>query len=281
MFQKTRILCPLCVAVLSVALGTPAAAQAQGRPSGPPQGQPDSFTYGLGVGVAPRFPGADSYAPLPFPLINWVKNGRTLRNNGFGVEYDVTKGTKLDFGPILRINGGRDDLNNANDAVIEALGQVSLTAEVGAFIATTRPISTSRQGPPLLFTARASFVQAISGHDGFLIEGAVGLVRPSRKWTTSVSATATVASGNYQDAFFSVNSAQSLASGLAEFDADAGLRDVGVTSFIRYAINPKWSVNTIASYSRLVSDAADSPIVTERGSANQAFFGLNVAYTWR
>ncbi|MEM7571221.1 MAG: MipA/OmpV family protein, partial [Pseudomonadota bacterium] len=116
---------------------------------------PDSLTLGLGAAIAPRFPGADNYTVLPFPSVEWRFGGRTLRSNGFGFEVDLTKKSTFDFGPILRINGGRDDLQNANDPVIEALGQVNLTAEVGAFIATTRPMMTSRTAPPVLFTARA------------------------------------------------------------------------------------------------------------------------------
>jgi len=291
--KVTKIFVGLTSAALSIMMMSSANAQAPNRPGGPgrpggpaaPGGprqmMPDSFSFGLGAAIAPRFIGSDNYVANPLPLITWVKNGRTLRNNGFGFEYDVTQGSTFDFGPILRIDTGRDDLNSANDPVIEALGKISLTAELGGFVATTRPLITSRKGPPILWTARASIVQAVSGHEGFIIEGAVGIVRPSRKWITSVTATTSFASGSYQDAYFSVTGAQSIASGLATFDADAGLRDIGVGAFVRYNINSKWSFNTIASFRRLVGDAADSPIVTERGSANQGFLGLNVSYTWR
>ncbi|MEM6681374.1 MAG: MipA/OmpV family protein [Pseudomonadota bacterium] len=277
-----RALAPISIAIATFCIVTTALAQAPGRP-GPgqrPRVQPDSFSLGLGIALAPRFPGDDDYVLNPFPLITWVKNGRTLRNNGFGFEYDLTKGSQLDYGPIVRFNTGRDDLNSVNDPVVEALGKVSFTAEVGGFIGITRPIRIA-SGKPLLLNARASAVQAVSGHDGFIIEGSAGIVRPSRKWITSVSANVSYASGNFHDAFFSVNAAQSQASGLAEFDADAGLRDVGVASFVRYNINQTWALNAIASYSRLLGDAADNPIVEERGSANQAFLGLNVSYTWR
>ncbi|MEM7568405.1 MAG: MipA/OmpV family protein [Pseudomonadota bacterium] len=264
-------------AIMSIA---PAHAQAPGqRPPGAPAGPPpDSLTVGLGAAIAPRFPGADEYAPLPFPSFEYRFNGRTLRNSGFGFEVDLTKGSTLDFGPIVRINGGRDDLNSASDPVIEALGQVSLTAEVGAFIATTRPMITSRSGPPILFTARASIVQALGGHDGFIVEGSAGFIRPSRTWTFIGLGNISYVSGDYNDAFFSVNAAQSQASGLQEFDADSGLRDIGATGIARYQISPKWSVTSLLNYARLLDEASNSPIVTERGSPNQLFFGINVAY---
>ncbi|MEO0410446.1 MAG: MipA/OmpV family protein [Pseudomonadota bacterium] len=262
------------VAVLPL-LASAAHAQAPGQPRGP---APDSLTLGLGAAIAPRFPGADNYAPLPFPSFEYRFNGRTLRNSGFGFEVDLTKGSTLDFGPIVRINGGRDDLNNADDPVIEALGQVSLTAEVGAFIATTRPMIVSRTGPPVLFTARASIVQAVGGHDGLIVEGSAGFVRPSPTWTLIGLANVSYVSGSYNDSFFSITAAQSEASGLDQYNANSGLRDIGATGIARYQISPKWSVTSLVNYARLLDDAANSPIVTERGSPNQLFFGINVAY---
>ncbi|MGF1463829.1 MAG: MipA/OmpV family protein, partial [Maricaulaceae bacterium] len=67
------------------------------------------------------------------------------------------------------------------------------------------------------------------------------------------------------------------ASGLDVFDAGAGFRDVGLSSVLSYQLSKRWSLNSVVSYSRLIGDAADSPIVTEEGSPNQVFFGMNVA----
>ncbi|MEM6852577.1 MAG: MipA/OmpV family protein, partial [Pseudomonadota bacterium] len=237
-----------------------------------------SLTIGVGAGAAPRYIGADSYVPIPFPYVEYKRGGRTLRSNQFGFEADLTKGSNFDFGPVVRIDQGRDDFQDADNAVIEALDDVSAAVEVGGFIATTRPLITREQAPPILFTARASVVNAIGGHDGVVVESSVGLIRPSRKWTYVGTVNASYASGAFQRAFFSVDEAGAAASGLDQFEAEAGFRDVGVTGVVSYQVSQKWSVNSVANYARLVGDAADSPIVTEEGSANQLFFGLNVAY---
>jgi len=162
--------------------------------------------------------------------------------------------------------------------VIEALGDVSAAVEVGGFVGTTRALVTSRTAPPILFTARASVLKAIGGHDGVVIEPSIGLLRPSRKWTTIGTLNATYASGAFQRTFFGVDAAGAAASGLPQFDAEGGIRDVGATAVVTYRFTEKWGVNSVASYSRLIGDAADSPVVTQEGSPDQLFFGLNVSY---
>ena len=77
--------------------------------------------------------------------------------------------------------------------------------------------------------------------------------------------------------YFGVDSSDASRSGLDEYDADAGFKDVGVNAMLSYLITPRWDVTGIAAYRRLVGDAEDSP-VTEEGSANQWYGGLMFNY---
>lgn len=246
-----------------------------------PASAQEALTLGIGGGLAPRFPGSDSYVPIPFPFVEWTYKGRTLRNNNFGFEFDLTRSDNFDFGPIARIDQGRDDWQSASDPVIEALGQVDASAELGGFIGITRPLITSQSGPPTLFTARVSLVKAIGGHDGLVAEASAGIIKPMDKLSVIATGNVSYASAAFQRSYFTVDAAGSQASGLGQFDASAGFRDVGVTTVLNYRFSPKWSTNSIISYARLVGDAADSPIVSERGSPNQLFFGLNLNYTFK
>lgn len=270
----------VCAATL-ITMAPQAFAQAPGpagagRPSGPP---PNSLTIGIGAGVSNRFIGSDSFAPQPFPSIEYRFGGRVLRTSQFGFELDVTTSGPIDFGPIVRINTGRDDFQSADDPVIEALGQVSATLELGGFVAITKPLITGARGiPKVLWTTRASVTQATGGHGGLVMDASIGLIKPSRTWTFIASANTSVASESFQESFFNVDAAGSVASGLDRFDAGAGIRDVGVTGVVNYRISPRWSVTSVINYARLFGDAANSPIVRERGSPNQLLVGLNVAY---
>ncbi len=62
------------------------------------------------------------------------------------------------------------------------------------------------------------------------------------------------ASGDYMDSYFSVSPAQALASGLNEFDADAGFKHVGVDLGLDYRLTQRVTLKTQAGYGALLGD---------------------------
>lgn len=76
----------------------------------------------------------------------------------------------------------------------------------------------------------------------------------------------------YMDSFFGIDNAQSAASGLEPFEAEAGFKDVGLALRLNYGLTEHWAILTSGEYKRLLGDAADSPIVTDEGSADQRSF---------
>jgi len=97
----------------------------------------------------------------------------------------------------------------------------------------------------------------------------------------SVTATAgaSYADDDYMDAYFSVTQAQSTASlaSLAAYDAEAGIKDVFLGLSTDVPLARSWTLKLSGRYSRLVGDAADSPIVE---SEDQFFGGLGLSYTF-
>ncbi len=87
-------------------------------------------------------------------------------------------------------------------------------------------------------------------------------------------------SGDYINTYFGVSAADSARSGLRQFSAGDGLRDVSVTPALILHLGEKWHVGGFVRYQRVLSDAADSPVVDQRGSPNQVWIGLVVAYSW-
>ena len=47
-----------------------------------------------------------------------------------------------------------------------------------------------------------------------------------------------------------------------------------------FSLSPKWHVAGGIIYSKLLEDASDSPVVDERGSSDQLYVGVGVAYAW-
>jgi outer membrane protein len=116
--------------------------------------------------------------------------------------------------------------------------------------------------------------RGFGGHEGLVGETGIDVVAPLRPdLTLSAGPRLTFAGEDYMDTYFGVTPAQAARSGLPAYQADAGLKSVGVEGKLRYEFATDWAVTAKGGYFRLVGDAADSPIV-ELGDRNQFSAGL-------
>ena len=267
----------LFTALAAAALGTSGAVWAA-DPFSSPQGPSRSLTIGAGAAIVPDFEGSEDYEVIPIVPFNYEQNGFSLRARGLGVEADLVPSRAIDAGPLIRYDGGRDDVEN--DAV-DALPEVDGALELGGFFQANLPVAVLGSGDPSVLFSRVSFAQDVTdGHEGYEIEGSIGVFRPfSDRVTGILNLSTTYASEDYMDSFFSVTAAGSAASGLSVFDADAGFKDVGLMGIVNYKLNERWTANLIGGYTRLIGDAEDSSIVSEAGSEDQFFAGFAFNYT--
>ena len=102
----------------------------------------------------------------------------------------------------------------------------------------------------------------------------------SGNWIFDGGVESTYASAEYMNEFFGVSTAGAARSGLQQFDAESGIKDVGVNAGLTYKINPKWSATGLASFKRLLGDAEDSPVTDDEGDASQFFIGvlINISF---
>jgi outer membrane scaffolding protein for murein synthesis (MipA/OmpV family) len=77
------------------------------------------------------------------------------------------------------------------------------------------------------------------------------------------------------ESYFGITSAQSASSGLAEYDAKAGIMRVDVKASVTYMMTENWLVTGAAGAGFLLGDAKDSPVVKDDV---QPFGMLGVAY---
>jgi outer membrane scaffolding protein for murein synthesis (MipA/OmpV family) len=98
--------------------------------------------------------------------------------------------------------------------------------------------------------------------------------------TLSIGATVTYGSSDYMQTYFGVDSNNAARSGLSQFSAGSDLRDVRIPVMAIYSLSPNWHLSGGLIYSRLLGDASDSPVVDDRGSSDQLYAGLGVAYAW-
>jgi MipA family protein len=236
---------------------------------------------GLGVGAAPDYAGSDEYTVIPLPNFELSYAGYALRSSRLGVEADLVGITGLDAGPILRYDRGRS--SNVDDDVVALLPEVDGSVELGGFASAGVPLSVIGLESASILAARVEYLQGLDGgHEGATAAASLSLISPVTDSLTLISSlSATYMSGNYADSYFDVSTLGSVASGLPVYDAGAGFRDLGITFIANYELNENWSVNTVGSFTRLISDAAASPIVAERGSSNQFLGGLGFSYTFK
>jgi MipA family protein len=236
---------------------------------------------GLGVGAAPDYVGSNDYTAIPLPNFELRYGDYAVRSSRMGVEADVVGLRGLDAGPIIRYDRGRS--SSVKDSAIGLLPKINGSVELGAFIGAGIPLSVLGIESQSILTARLEALQGLKGgHEGTTAGASVGLVSPLTESFTLVSSLSTTfMSGNYADSYFDISAAGSAASGLSAFDAGQGFRDVGVTLVATYRLNENWSLNGVGSYTRLIGDAAKSPIVVQRGSANQFLGGLGFSYSFR
>lgn len=241
--------------------------------------QAGELTVGFGPGLAPDYVGSNDLTFAPLPSIEYRVEGRSVKSNNLGFEVDIIADPSIGFGPIVRYDPGRNDLFNVHDAVVRKMHRVSGALEAGGFVELTRQIGSLETSAPSFFNARLSAAKAVDvGHDGALVEGSAGLSHLAGGWLLGANVTAAYGSKAYQSAYFGVDARDALQTGLGRYSAGAGLRDVGAGVIIGRSFGAKWSGILIGAYSRIVGDAAKSPVVRDRGSRNQGFVGFSVSY---
>ena len=117
------------------------------------------------------------------------------------------------------------------------------------------------------------------GHKGIVAEAEAGLrFNLSETLSAQLRAMASWANRKYMRSNFGIDGVQSAASGLSRYAPDAGLKDAGAGIGVNYRLDDRWSIGGDAGYRRLLGDAADSPIVSKRGSADQLHGLLYLSY---
>jgi outer membrane protein len=155
---------------------------------------------------------------------------------------------------------------------LNGLGDVNRALELGGFL---------QYFPTDWFRLRSEVRRGFGGHTGVVADFSADVLVPVwQRLTWSGGPRFTLESTQATAPYFSVDAAQSAASGLSVFDAKGGSHSVGAGTQMRYQFDPKWEAHGYVEYDRLLGDAAASPLVVQRGSPNQTSFGLGASYSF-
>lgn len=230
-----------------------------------------SFSFGGIAVIAPKYEGSKSYKAVGFPIaIPHSASGAETSSFGSRIRFKGIDDIRLNLlgvdgfevGPVAGYRGGR---NQSDGTLLGGLGDVDGGLVLGAYGAYTT------NG----FTFDASYADQLTGDNtgSQLKLGASTMIAITQGVDVKAGIGTTYSSNKYMDTFFGVSSAQSLAStaSLAAYDPGAGFKDVNFSLSSDIALTPKWTMKLGGKYSRLIGDAADSPVIETKNQLSGSF----------
>ncbi|MFV1998421.1 MAG: MipA/OmpV family protein [Acidiferrobacterales bacterium] len=239
---------------------------------------------GLGVLAKPDYEGSDDNETIavPFGMYHWA-SGRYVELGGSGGNENagrlslnlITRDSSevWTFGPLLQYRLKRDD--DVENRQVERMQEVDAATELGVFVG-------FETGP---WSADLSFAGDVSDeHDGYLVylKGGYKLMQTS-KILVALGVETSWADSSYMETYFGVDNNNVGNSGLPFYKPDSGFKDIGLSLTGVYSFNKTWSLAGVASYTRMLNDAEDSPLVEGNqgvGDKNQPVGIVAVIYSF-
>ncbi len=222
------------------------------------------FRLGAGLTYGPSYFGSKSNDVGPTGSLSF----QFLRGPGGLALGSETGEVRSGFAPrgSFRVIGKR---SATDDPELTGLEDVPLSVEIGFGLGYT-----SRN-----FEAFADVRYGAVGHHAFVGElGADFVMRPSDRLTLKAGPRLLLGSNKFNDTYFGVTAAESVASGgvLGAYDPSAGAVSAGIEIGASYALSNVWNLDGAVRYDRFMGDAKASPIVTQ-GSNDQVSVSIGIS----
>lgn len=283
--------CPIAFVLAFAAL--PATAQETSAPpdagASTPSLDGDSVTIGVGGVYLNDYEGSDHYVWRAAPGAIGSIGGFsfTLAGNRASVDLIPNKpGPTWDIqaGPIGVVDLNRSSLSGIADSRVRALGKRPITLEVGGFVGIGKTGVVTSDYDRLSLSV--SYRKGVSGaHRAGIWTPTINYFTPlSRKAAVGLFASADYAGRDYGRAYFDVDAAQSLASGLPVFTTRKGWKDYSIGALGTVALTGDllhgFKIVGGGTYTRMLDDFARSPLVSIAGSRDQWVGVIGLAYTF-
>jgi MipA family protein len=225
---------------------------------------------GLGVASVPDYEGSDDQKGTPLLMLKGnYDSGRSFSLLGTNLKVNLVPSKMYSFGPVLNYRMQRHAVENDQ---VDAMKSIDAAFEAGVF----GGIDVNN----VLFGLE--FLGDISGeYDGYLVQASAGY-----RWKAAPTLViipkiyTTYADTNYMETYFGVNRHNRGFSTLPYYDPDSGMKDVGLNLVVDYTPWQHWGIMGVLSYSSLLNDAKDSPLVDDEGDDKQTRIGLMGTYRW-
>jgi outer membrane protein len=234
---------------------------------------------GLLVGTAPDYIGSSDHKGVVAPFFKYTLSGshQYLALAGSQLSFNLVNHPAFSFGPVLNYRLERSSVKNDR---VDRMAKIDSALEGGAFIGyafVDKSNPRQRLNFTLMWTADMSGV-----YNGWLLTGAVKAWLPIAKaWDLGLGISSTYGDNAYTNKYFGVDVRDAIIAPFRPYNASAGFRDVSATPSVVYHMNQNWAIAGGVRYSRLLGDAANSPLVDNVGSKDQLTVGAGVLYSWK
>jgi MipA family protein len=240
---------------------------------------PWSVRAGLGLASKPEYEGGSKTVSGLVPSLNIAYRTDSYGTFSLGTEDEGIRWTVIDkddysFGVSLGMSSSRIDTKDGTlfkpgSTRLKGMGEIKSAAEFGVFGSVTLGIPIMLQVSKSAGDGTAdSADRSIRGHSGTQVELSTEIPwQITNNLGLSFSPNIMWADKKYNQAFFGVTRLQAGNSGFSAYNAESGIKSVGVKVGLNYKITPDWSANVMASFDQLQGDAANSPLVQKKGQA--------------
>jgi MipA family protein len=273
-------LCAVVVPGIAAAADLPAQSPSAAPAAYTPPAPDWIVTIGLEGRIVPAYPGASDskLGWSALPLFS-IRNAGTPPDffgprDSFG--FNLINTGMFQFGPALQFVNQR---KASSYAELNGLANVDYAAQIGAY-ANFWPVPWLR--------LRGEVRQGVGGETGVTGDVFLDAVVPVGQWTLSAGPRVTFQTAAATSPYFSITATEAMNANFAQptlppltaYNAGGGLYSYGAGTQVQYTFNPTWTAHAFVEYQRLEGSAADSPLVTARGSPNQWTYGLGATYSF-
>jgi len=242
--------------VLAITFGAVVAALALPVPEVSAQSRDWVVNFGVSGVYRPTYMGSDETKLVPKPLLD-IKWRNTIEVEDYDIKFNVFSGRHHKIGLILSYDEGRVD-NSSSNSRTKNVHNVDPTAMAGMFASYF--FGTWKFD----FRMQQDVVGASHTNGGYIAQTSVMYgARVAPEATFMIGPRVTYGSDEYMQSYFGVNTVDARRSGLARYNAGAGIRDYAIVGQFNYDITARWVAVMSLEYSALQGDAKGSPMAVE------------------
>ena len=233
------------------------------------------MTIGVAPVLNPVWQGSRDIALSIFPDLRINYKDAIFASIPDGVGWNLVNRDGWKAGPLVKVRFGRKETRGGSPFLIAGgsdallgLGDIGAAVEPGGFVE-------KRFGA---WRGKVEVRRGFGGHEGVIADGSIAYQARSGRAIINVGPRATVASRAYIDTYFGIDAVQSQRSGLSPYAASGGLMSYGVGASVIRPLDRRSAITLFTGVDRLGDEAANSPLVRERGRRTQFSIGLGYGF---